>query len=88
MAHEEEGGKFTWFMMGAALGAACALLYAPKSGKETRDMITQKAQEATDAVIARGKRMLPLLKKYQGTNPKVPGRTYFDSMLKGVSSKT
>ena len=36
--------------MGAALGAACALLYAPKSGKETRDLITKKTQEATDAV--------------------------------------
>jgi gas vesicle protein len=50
MAQEEEGGKFTWFLMGAALGAACALLYAPKTGKETRDLITQKAQEAQDAV--------------------------------------
>ena len=36
--------------MGAALGAACALLYAPKSGRDTRNLITQKAQEATDAV--------------------------------------
>ena len=52
MAQEEkdEGGKLTWFLMGAALGAACALLYAPKSGKETRDFITQKAQEASDTV--------------------------------------
>jgi len=44
------GGKLTWFLMGAAIGAACALLYAPKTGKETRNMITQKAQDATDAV--------------------------------------
>ena len=43
-------GNFSWFLIGAALGAACALLYAPKSGKETRDLITQKAQEASDAV--------------------------------------
>lgn len=46
-----------------------------------------ESQEETDAVIARGKRMLPLLKKYQDRNPKVPGRTYPDSMLKGISSK-
>ena len=50
MAQEDEGGKFTWFLMGAALGAAAALLYAPKSGKETRQLLQQKAQEATDAV--------------------------------------
>jgi len=46
-----------------------------------------ESQEETDAVIARGKRMLPLLKKYQDKNPKIPGRTYPDSMLKGVSGK-
>ncbi len=46
-----------------------------------------ESQEVTDAVIVRGKRMLPLLKKYQGKNPKIAGRTYPDSMLKGTSSK-
>lgn len=45
-------------------------------------------QEETDAVIARGKRMLPNLRKYQDGNPKIPGRTYPDSMLKVPSSKT
>ena len=47
---EDQGAKFTWFLMGAALGAAAALLYAPKSGKETRQLLTQKAQEAGDAM--------------------------------------
>jgi hypothetical protein len=46
-----------------------------------------ESQEETDAVIARGKRMLPLLGKYQSRNPEVPGRTYSASMLKGTSSK-
>src|SRR5580658_10312451 len=46
-----------------------------------------ESQEETDAVIARGKRMLPLLKKYQDKNPKIPGRAYPDAMLKGISSK-
>jgi hypothetical protein len=38
-----------------------------------------ESREETDAVIARGKRMLPLLKKYQDKNPKIPSRTYPDS---------
>ena len=46
-----------------------------------------ESQEETDAVIARGKRMLPLLKKYQDKNPNISGRTYPDSMLRGISSK-
>jgi gas vesicle protein len=50
MAQDDNGGKLTWFLMGAAIGAACALLYAPKSGKDTRNLITQKAQDATNAV--------------------------------------
>ena len=50
MAQEDDGGKFTWFLMGAALGAAAAILLAPTSGKETRKLITQKAQEAGDVV--------------------------------------
>jgi hypothetical protein len=46
-----------------------------------------ESQEETDAVIGRGKRMLPLLKKYQDKTPKIAGRTYPDSMLKGTSNK-
>ncbi len=46
-----------------------------------------ESQEDGDAVIARGKKMLPLLDKYKDRNPRVPGRTYPDSMLKGKSSK-
>lgn len=35
---------------GAIIGAGIALLFAPASGKETRDMIAEKANEAKDAV--------------------------------------
>ena len=47
-----------------------------------------ESQEETDAVIARGKKMLPLLRKYRDKAPNIPGATYPDSMLKGPSSKT
>jgi hypothetical protein len=43
-----------------------------------------ESREETDAVIARGKRMLPLLKKYQDKNPKIPSRTYPDSKGRAV----
>lgn len=46
-----------------------------------------ESQEETDAVIARGKKMLRLLKKYQDSTPRIPGRTYPHSMLKGTSNK-
>ena len=38
------------FFAGAALGAGLALLYAPKSGRETRDQITDLADDAVDKI--------------------------------------
>jgi len=34
-----------WFLFGAALGAAAALLLAPKTGEETRELLTQRSGE-------------------------------------------
>jgi len=34
-----------WFLFGAALGAAAALLLAPKTGEETRQLLTQRSGE-------------------------------------------
>ena len=41
-------GRLTWFLTGAAIGAAVALLYAPKSGKETREELANSAREGTE----------------------------------------
>ena len=37
------GGKLVWFVAGATVGAAVALLLAPQTGKETRKAITRTA---------------------------------------------
>ncbi|HET9318380.1 MAG TPA: YtxH domain-containing protein [Bryobacteraceae bacterium] len=50
MADQEEGGKLGWFVAGAILGGAVALLYAPKSGKETRAFINKKTDEGKEAL--------------------------------------
>ena len=34
-----------WFFLGAALGAAAALLVAPNPGRETRDLLAEKGNE-------------------------------------------
>jgi gas vesicle protein len=36
------------FLLGAVAGAAVALLYAPVTGRETRDFIGEKAREGRD----------------------------------------
>ncbi|MDQ6706666.1 MAG: YtxH domain-containing protein [Acidobacteriota bacterium] len=64
MANEDESGRFSWFVAGAAIGAAVALLYAPKPGRETRDLLSRKSNEGRDAlaststdIIDRGKNL-------------------------------
>ena len=51
MSHETNAGeKALFLMLGAAIGAAVALLFAPRSGEETRKLIMTKAREGADAV--------------------------------------
>jgi len=40
--------KFLFFMAGAGIGAALALLFAPKSGRETREFIARRATDSRD----------------------------------------
>ena len=51
---QESGDKVVWFLAGAAIGAAIALLYAPASGEETRAKLIEKANESRDVLGDRG----------------------------------
>jgi gas vesicle protein len=42
------GSKVTYFMVGLGIGALVGILFAPKSGEETRDLLTKKADEGRD----------------------------------------
>jgi gas vesicle protein len=42
------GSVMLAFLVGAAAGAAVALLYAPSAGKETREFLSEKAREGRD----------------------------------------
>jgi gas vesicle protein len=45
---DESGSGVKWFIAGAALGGALALLFAPQSGDETRRLIRRKAGDLRD----------------------------------------
>ncbi len=49
------GEKALYLILGAAIGAATALLLAPRSGVETRKLIMTKAREGADIVANRTK---------------------------------
>jgi gas vesicle protein len=41
--YDDDVRSLVWFMAGMGVGAAVALLYAPRTGKETRKIITKAA---------------------------------------------
>lgn len=45
MSKDNSGSLMVAFVIGALTGAAVALLFAPASGEETRELIGQKARE-------------------------------------------
>ena len=42
---DRDGSSIVWFIAGLGLGAVAGILYAPRSGNETRDAIRSKAEE-------------------------------------------
>lgn len=55
MADESRGQGLAWFLAGIGVGALIGILYAPKSGKETREDLAQGAREGTDYLRAKSR---------------------------------
>lgn len=63
MAHDG-GSKFGYFLAGLGLGAVVALLFAPRSGEETREYLRQRAEEGTETLRRRGRELRDLAEDY------------------------
>lgn len=50
-------GKFTAFIFGFGIGLAVGVLFAPKSGQETREYIRTKAGEGREYLKRRGEEL-------------------------------
>jgi gas vesicle protein len=50
----DEEKRLPYFFLGLGLGVAVGMLFAPKSGEETREFLRQKADEGTDFIKRRG----------------------------------
>jgi gas vesicle protein len=46
----EDDNKLSYFFLGLGLGVAVGVLFAPKSGAETREFLRSKAEEGLDTV--------------------------------------
>lgn len=52
---DRDGNSFVWFLAGLGLGALAGVLYAPRSGSETREQILARAEEGREYVKNRAR---------------------------------
>jgi gas vesicle protein len=45
---ENTGSKVSYFLVGLGIGALVGILFAPRSGEETREVLAQKAEEGKE----------------------------------------
>ena len=50
---DRDSNSFVWFLAGLGLGALAGVLYAPRSGAETREALRARAEEGRDYVRGR-----------------------------------
>jgi len=89
------------FLAGSVVGAAIALLTAPKSGRETREILAdygseikdkvghfpENLQEYSDSTIDRGRELIERGKELisRGTELATEGKDYLDEKKRGLS---
>jgi len=52
---DRDGNSFVWFLAGLGLGALAGILYAPRSGAETREALRARAEEGREYVRSRAR---------------------------------
>jgi gas vesicle protein len=53
---DRESSGFLWFLTGLGIGAAIGVLYAPRSGRETRETLVSRAEEGRNLVVERAQK--------------------------------
>jgi gas vesicle protein len=52
---DRDGNSLVWFLAGLGLGALAGVLYAPRSGAETREVLRARAEEGKEYVRGRAR---------------------------------
>lgn len=55
---KDDSSNIGWFLAGTVVGLSLGMLFAPKSGKDTREYIGQSAQDGREAMEASGKELM------------------------------
>ncbi len=55
MADDNKGDNLIWFLAGVAVGVAAGMLFAPRAGREIRQLIGEKTVEGKDYLVDAGR---------------------------------
>ena len=79
------GQKFMYFMIGGCIGAAIALLFAPKRGSELRDDIADMASKRYDETLATANQLKQRTAQYYKV-AKETGNEVLEVVIEGASA--
>lgn len=71
---ENGGSKFGYFLAGLGLGAVLALLFAPRSGEETREYLRDRAEGLRDDARRRVRELRERAEEYKEKGKEFVGR--------------
>ena len=75
MSDKDSGNNFMWFLAGLGFGALMGVLYAPRSGRETRDSLKNTAQEGREYIKTRGRDAKESMNEWVDRGKEVVGRS-------------
>src|SRR5881227_2065031 len=94
---DEGGGKFAYFLAGLGIGSVVGILFAPRSGDETRELLagrvdegrdyvnrrTREAKEQAEDLIERGRRTVGRTKENLQSAVDAGKQAYRDASARG-----
>ncbi|HKV91651.1 MAG TPA: YtxH domain-containing protein [Candidatus Angelobacter sp.] len=74
MSDRDSSNSFMWFLAGLGFGALLGVLYAPRSGRETREAIKNSAQEGGEYLKTRGREARDTMNQWVDRGKEVVGQ--------------
>ena len=74
MSDQDNSNSFMWFLAGLGFGALLGVLYAPRSGRETRQAIKNTAQEGKEFIKKQGREARETVEQWVDRGKEVIGR--------------
>ena len=74
MSDRDSSNSLMWFLAGLGFGALLGVLYAPRSGRETREAIRNTAQEGKEYIKRQGREARDTMGQWVDRGKDVIGR--------------